>query len=196
MISWIALLARRRGCEYHVPRPCRSTMRAASRHGYRQPVAAVERAVVRTFTARRCARREARARGIDLEGCVMFGGGEHSLPTATARSRRRVPCRPRYVSTETGLIAQPATTIRRRRDALYTDRLAIVAGAAWRREASLLMTTCCRRPASSSSTDIGDAGALRHGPCLRARTARMELHVSSVGSVERLTAEGVAIPST
>ncbi len=154
------------------------------------------RAVLRTFTssAVRVAR-AAQTRGVSLDGCVIFCGGEpltEDRHRVIAESGARAV--PRYVSSESGLIAA-ACDRADRFDAMhvYTDRIAILSS-----QRSLLLTTLL--PSSGKillNAEIGDLGTLaeRACDCLFGELG-MNLQVSGVHSDQRWTIEGVAVPLT
>lgn len=160
--------------------------------------------VLKTFasSAVRVAR-AAEAGGLSLEGAVFFTGGE---PLTEGRSRylagRGVRAFPRYVSTETGLIAGACGQGGRALDEmhLYTDRLAVVARDRTTRLGGqevrgLLFTTLSAASGKVLlNAELGDAGALEDRACAcvfgRAGLVR---HVSNVRSFDKLTGEGVTL---
>jgi phenylacetate-coenzyme A ligase PaaK-like adenylate-forming protein len=100
---------------------------------------------------------------------------------------------PRYVSTETGLIAGPCARPAAPDDMhVYLDRLAVIPGEA---DGSLLFTTLL--PSTGKillNTSIGDSGRLERRDCgCPLGRLGLDLHVSSVRSTTRLTGEGMSV---
>ncbi len=149
--------------------------------------------VLRTFasSAVRLAER-ARERGVELNGAVIFSGGE---PLTDLRreflesSGARVY--PRYVATEAGLLAA-ACRNRTATDEMhvYTDRIALID-----HSGELLVTSLL--PATGKvlfNTALGDIGELSRRACdCELGRLGFDQHVSNVRSQQRLTAEGMTV---
>jgi phenylacetate-coenzyme A ligase PaaK-like adenylate-forming protein len=149
--------------------------------------------VVRTFasSAVRLAER-ARACSIDLTGATVFTGGE---PLTDARrdfiESTGARAFPRYVATESGLIAAACRQRKATDDMhVYTDRVALIAG-----PEELLVTTLS--PSTGKvllNTDLGDTGELTTRRCdCGLGDLGFDLHVAQVRSQHRLTIEGMTV---
>ena len=160
------------------------------------------RIAVRTFvsSAVRLAER-AQERGLDLSGVVVFVGGE---PLTETRRRfiesagwRAVP---RYVATEPGLLAAGCTERTASDDMhLYTDRVAVIGGVGVEGDDAvpLLITTLSLHTGKVLlNTDLGDSGRLFVRPCdCVFGKLGLDQRVSEVRSQERLTVEGMTVPT-
>jgi hypothetical protein len=157
-------------------------------------------AVLKTFATSAVRVAEAALRrGLGLDGCTIFAGGE---PLTERRSAfiasTGAAVFGRYVATETGWIgaACPRSSAP---DALhlYTDRLAVIPGDAAANGAHTLLFTTISPQAGTVllNTDIGDAGRLRARPCscLLGR-AGLDVEVSGVHGHDKLSAEGMTVP--
>jgi hypothetical protein len=201
-IGGIRWAARRAGLS--VPRPELATLSQADRvlDWMKLVKIAGHTAAVRTFvsSAVRLAER-AEERGIDLSGSVIFVGGE---PLTETRRRfiesagwRAVP---RYVATEPGLLAAGCAERTACDDMhFYSDRVAVIGGARVEDDDTtpLLITTLSLHTGKVLlNTDLGDSGRLAVRPCgcLFGRLG-LEQRVSGVRSQERLTVEGMTVPT-
>jgi hypothetical protein len=140
---------------------------------------------------------------MDLTGCVIFCGGE-PLTNRRYRYLQSVGLRPfpRYVATETGLIAASCPQIEAADSMhLYTDRMALI-----QRErtveqdtvsAYLLTTLSSNTGKVLFNTELGDFGIMeeRDCDCLYGKTG-MNVHISKVRSFDKLTGEGMTILSS
>ncbi len=161
--------------------------------------------VLRTYTssAVRVAR-AAREGGFDLEGCVAFVGGE---PLTEYRRRfieesgaRAIP---RYSAAEAGLIGA-SCDLRDCADDMhvYLDRIAVVpmpdrkSGEASSAATLLFSSISSHTGKVLLNTDIGDSGELAARPCGCAFGGLgMTVRISHVRSRQKLTVEGVSLPS-
>ncbi|MBZ5554629.1 MAG: hypothetical protein LAO21_18075 [Acidobacteriia bacterium] len=159
--------------------------------------------VVRTYgsSAVRIAQ-AALEKGTDLEGSVIFTGGE-----PLTESRRRfiesagLKAYPRYVATETGLIgaACPHRSVVDDMH-LYTDRVALIplgqeAGTREGQVERFLFTTLSAHTARIMlNTELGDCGRLntQRCGCLFGEIG-FDVHLSNVHSYEKLTVEGMSL---
>jgi phenylacetate-coenzyme A ligase PaaK-like adenylate-forming protein len=151
--------------------------------------------VLRTFTSSAVRVVQAALKGgLDISGCTIFTGGE---PLTEERYRfiksAAVNVFPRYVATETGLIAGPCSRSRSADDMhVYLDRLAVIPGSA---DDSLLFTTLL--PSTGKillNTALGDSGHLERRSCgCPLGELGMDLHVSGVSSAAKLTGEGMSV---
>jgi len=158
---------------------------------------------VRTFvsSAVRLAER-ARQRNLDLSGAVIFTGGE-PLTETRRRHIESVGWRavPRYVATEPGLLGAGCAARTVSDDMhIYTDRVAVIGGASVREDgdaAPLLITTLSLHTGKVLlNTDLGDSGRLTVRPCgCMFGELGLDQQVSEVRSRERLTVEGMAVPT-
>lgn len=144
----------------------------------------------------------ARELGEDLSGCVLFAGGE---PLTDSRKRfiesSGVKVFPRYVSTETGLIAA-ACPHRSAADEMhfYLDRLAVVPGDSTGAMTgsefqSLLFTTLSDHTGKVLlNAELGDGGqfSTKRCSCLFGELG-FDLHLSGVRSYDKLTVEGMTL---
>ena len=152
-------------------------------------------AVLRTFTS--SAVRVVKAaleKDLDISNCTIFTGGE---PLTGRRHRfmqaAGVDILPRYVSTETGLIAGPCARPAAPDDMhVYLDRLAVIPG---KTDGSLLFTTLL--PTTGKvllNTSLGDSGRLERRDCgCPLGRLGLDLHVSNVRSATKLTGEGMSV---
>jgi len=161
--------------------------------------------VLRTYTssAVRVAR-AAREGGFDLEGCVAFVGGEplteHRRRFIEETGARAIP---RYSAVEAGLIAG---SCHRRGCAddmhVYLDRIAVVPMPGRRSgeassPATLLFSSLSPHTGKVLlNTDIGDSGEFAVKPCACAfGDLGMTVRISRVRSRQKLTLEGISLPS-
>jgi len=150
--------------------------------------------VVRTFgsSAIRIAR-TAIAEGIDLRGVTLFVGGEplteHRRSFIESAGLR---VHPRYVVTETGLVAAGCPCPETADDMhVYTDRLALISSPS----GALLFTGLTPHTGKVVfNASLGDCGELRKRRC---RCAFGDLgfhtHVSGVRGLDKLTVEGMTL---
>jgi hypothetical protein len=110
----------------------------------------------------------ARSREIDLDGCLIFVGGE----PLTDRRRAFIESTgarafSRYVATETGWVGAACPQSPPGAMHLYSDRLAVIPGEAVSEAASRLLFTTLSASSGTIllNTDIGDAGRLSRRPC-------------------------------
>lgn len=138
----------------------------------------------------------ARAAGIDLSGSVLFTGAEplserrrHFIESAGARAF------PRYVTTETGLVAG-ACTERQSSDEmhLYLDRLAAVPSGS---EGGVLFTTLSPHAGKVLlNADLGDRATLARRTCSCALgRLGLDLLVRDVRAQDKLIGEGLKVTS-
>lgn len=160
--------------------------------------------VVKTFasSAVRIAQ-AAQEQGIHLNGCVVFTGGE---PLTNRRHRylqsAGIRAYPRYVATETGLIAAGCPNAESVDSMhLYTDRLALI-----QRErtvgpdtipAFLFSTLSCNTGKVLLNTELGDFGNVenRTCDCLFGKTG-MNVRISEVRNFDKVTGEGMTVLSS
>ena len=158
---------------------------------------------VRTFasSAVRLAER-ARQRGLNLSGAVIFTGGE-PLTEMRCRFIELVGWRavPRYAAAEPGLLGAGCAERAASDDMhLYTDRVAVIGGASDTEKGGaipLLITTLSPYTGKVLlNTDLGDSGRLTARPCgCVFGGLGFDQRVSEVRSQERLTVEGMTVPT-
>ncbi len=140
--------------------------------------------------------------GIDISGGVIFTGAEPLTPNrAEFISSAGVKALPRYVATETGLIAASCG----KGDYpdgmhIYLDRLAIIQRTretivGGHKVDAFLLTSLLRNAGKILlNTDIGDFGGLTVRPCdCLFGQLGMDVHVSGVRSYDKLTCEGMSL---
>ncbi len=140
------------------------------------------------------------AHGIDLRGAVLFTGGEPlSLRRRAFIESAGATVRPRYVTTEAGLIAGGCPVPDGADDMhVYLDRLAVIpreTPAVGDRAQPLLWTSLSPHAGKVLlNTDLGDVGRLaaRRCGCGLAELG-YGIHVSAVRGYDKLTAEGMTV---
>jgi len=155
-------------------------------------LASVRPGVVRTYgsSAVRIAQ-AALESGADIHGSVLFAGGE---PLTDQRwqllQRAGVNVFPRYVATETGLIAAACPECATGEMHFYQDRLALI-----QHEGNWLFTSLTAHAGKILlNVELGDCGEIRRKscPCLFGELG-FDLHLSQVRSNEKLTFEGMTV---
>lgn len=158
-------------------------------------------ATLKTFASSAVRLAEAAHRhGIDLNGCVIFTGGE---PLTPRRSEyiAATGAKPfaRYVATETGWIAA-ACPHSGSRNAMHVclDRLAVIeADPGPSNDAVPLLFTTLSRGTNMVflNTDIGDAGHLSSRSCsCPLGSAGLSLELAAVSGHDKVSAEGMTVP--
>ena len=152
-------------------------------------------AVLRTFTSSAVRAVEtALENGLDISGSTIFTGGEPLTQRhAEFMKSAGVSVFPRYISTETGLIAGPCSCPGCVDDVhLYTDRLALIRDP---EDGSFLYTTLL--PSSGKillNTSIGDTGNIDHYDCgCSLGRIGFHTHLSGVSSTDKLTMGGMSV---
>jgi hypothetical protein len=143
----------------------------------------------------------ARARDIDLRGAVLFTGGEPLSPRRrTFIESSGATALPRYVTTEAGLMAG-ACPARREADDMhvYLDRLAMVAGVPAGTDGAATLLVTSLSPYAGKillNADLGDVGHLDTRACgCRFDALGYSLHLAQVRGYDKLTAEGMTVPT-
>jgi len=143
----------------------------------------------------------ARARDIDLRGAVVFTGGEPLSPRRRAFIESSgATALPRYVTTEAGLMAG-ACPARRASDDMhvYLDRLAVVAGAGAGSDGAATLLVTSLSPHAGKillNADLGDVGRLDTHTCgCRFGALGYHVHLAAVRGYDKLTAEGMTVPT-
>lgn len=139
----------------------------------------------------------ARAAGLDLDGKVVFAGGE-----PLGEARRRVLARAglraygRYAATETGFLAGACPLGASGADMhLYAGQAALVNGRPEGVSGPLAVTSLTlAAPLVLLNVELGDHGVLRREPCACALgRAGLDWRVAEVQSPEKIAAEGVKL---
>ncbi|MCX7887477.1 MAG: hypothetical protein N3B01_09535, partial [Verrucomicrobiae bacterium] len=155
-------------------------------------LATVRPGVVRTYSS--SAVRIAQAAlhsGADTSGCVLFAGGE---PLTEQRRSFIVSAGlkvfPRYVITETGLVAAACPESAPGEMHFYTDRLAVI-----QHDGNLLFTSLSAHAGKILlNVELGDCGELVRKRCsCPFGELGLDLHISNVRSNEKLTIEGMTV---
>lgn len=155
-------------------------------------LAKVRPGVVRTYSS--CAVRIAQAAwdtGTDIHGSVLFAGGEPltDLRRGLIRSAG-LKVFPRYVATETGLVAAACPESEAGEMHVYKDRLAVIP-----HDGNLLFTSLTAHAGKILlNVELGDCGELtkKQCSCLFGELG-FDLHLGNVRSNEKLTIEGMTV---
>jgi len=155
-------------------------------------LASVRPGVVRTFgsSAVRIAQ-AALETGTDISGSILFAGGE---PLTEERhrfiNRAGLKVFPRYVATETGLVAAACPEAAAGEMHFYKDRLAVIG-----HDGNLLFTSLTVHAGKIMlNVELGDCGELTVKPCACPfGDLGFDLHLANVRSNEKLTVEGMTV---
>jgi hypothetical protein len=134
--------------------------------------------------------------GLDLGGAVIFASGE----PLTSRRRAFVESSgaavfARYVTAESGVVAGACSHSGGADDMhVYIDRLAVIEPPAPARGRVLFASLTPNTPKVLLNVDFGDRASLERRPCdCLFGQLGMDLRISGVSSVERVTAEGATV---
>jgi hypothetical protein len=133
--------------------------------------------------------------GIDLSGQVVFAGGE-PLPARGREMLVRAGLRvfPRFVTTESGLLAGGCPEGADGSMHLYSDRVAVIAGNDDRPSALAVTALSVHSPKILFNAELGDQGVIRREACGCALgRSGLDQHVSAVSSPEKIAAAGVKL---
>ncbi|PWT90868.1 MAG: hypothetical protein C5B54_06355 [Acidobacteria bacterium] len=135
----------------------------------------------------------AKKNGLDISKSVIFAGGEQlTLNRKEFIESAGVRVYPRYVATETGLVAAACNEGTSDSMHLYTDRLAAIQK---KDSDKILFTTLsCNTGKVLLNTELGDAGRIRSRPCTCLfGKAGMNTFFEEIQNQDKLTIEGMTV---